>query len=231
MARSFRLGFVLATLLADISGAAQVGTPTLVSIQTPRGATQAFILIKVDNPVASVILFTGGYGALGLKSASSMKWGSEGFLVRSRDKFADHDFMVAVVDAPSDQQQGMAPMFRMSGAHAGDIGALAAYLKKQESVPVWLVGTSMGTFSAARGAIATKGIDGLVLTSTITRAMPEWTLAKKRLIKANKVEVVWLDGDDPPQSDPCGAKAPHDYFGMEANAVNTIAKFITDNSK
>ena len=95
MVHSFRLVFVLAVLLADFSGAAQVGTPALVSIQTPRGATQAFILTKVDNPVASVVLFAGGYGALGLKNASSMKWGSEGFLVRSRDKFADHDFMVA----------------------------------------------------------------------------------------------------------------------------------------
>src|SRR5262245_66445779 len=85
MARSFRLAFVLAMLLADISGAAQVGTPTLVSIQTPRGAMQAFILIKTDNPVASVILFAGGHGALGLKSASSMKWGAEGFLLRFRD--------------------------------------------------------------------------------------------------------------------------------------------------
>lgn len=178
MAASFRLALVLAMLLADISEAAQVDTPTLVSMQTPRGATQRFILIKVDNPVASVILFAGGHGALGLKSASSMKWGTEGFLVRSRDKFSDHNFTVAIVDAPSDQQQGMNPMFRMSGAHARDIGAVAAYLKKQADVPVWLVGTSLGTFSAARGAIAAKSIDGLVLTSTITRAMPESMLAK-----------------------------------------------------
>jgi hypothetical protein len=130
MARSFRLVFVLAMLLADISMAAHIGTPTLVSIHTK---------------MASVILFTGGHGALGLKSASSMKWGSEGFLVRSRDKFADHDFMVAVVDAPSDQQQGMNPIFRMSGAHADDIGAVAAYLKKQKAIPVWLVGTRVCT--------------------------------------------------------------------------------------
>ena len=271
MARVLRLAFVLAMLLADISWAAQIGTPTLVSIQTPRGTAQGFILIKVDNPVASVILFAGGYGALGLKSASSMKWGAEGFLVRSRDKFADHNFMVAVVDAPSDQQQGMNPMFRMSGAHAGDIGAVAAYLKEQADVPVWLVGTSMGTFSAARAAIAAKGIDGLVLTSTITRPTPESTLARvhpdgvasmalenitvptlvgshrkdackitpaadapklsKRLTKASKVEFAMVDGDDPPLSDPCGPKAQHSYFGMEAEAVNTIAKFIDDNSK
>jgi len=271
MARVPRLAFVLAMLLADISWAAQIGTPTLVSIQTPRGTTQGFILIKVDDPVASVILFVGGHGALGLKTASTMKWGAEGFLVRSRDKFADHNFIVAIVDSPSDQQPGMSPIFRMSGAHASDIGEVAAYLKKQAAVPVWLVGTSMGTFSAARGAIAGKGIDGLVLTSTITRAMPEGTLAKshpngvasmalekitvptlivshrkdackitpaadapkltERLTKAGKVEFALLDGGDPPLSDPCGAMAPHGYFGVEAEVVDTITKFISDNSK
>jgi pimeloyl-ACP methyl ester carboxylesterase len=271
MIRLCQLTFVFAMLLAGISRAAQIPTPTFVSIQTPRGATQAFILIKPNNPVASVILFAGGHGALGLRSATTMKWGAENFLVRCRDLFAAHNFAVAVVDAPSDQQQGMSAMFRLSGAHAGDIGAVAAYLKKQAGVSVWLVGTSMGTFSAARGAIATKDIDGLVLTSTITRAMSESILAKshpdgvasmaldeitvptlivfhrkdackvtpaadapklsKRLTKASKVEIALLDGGDATLSDPCRAKAPHGYFGMEAEAVNTIAKFISDNSK
>jgi len=129
----------------------------------------------------------------------------------------------------------------------------------------------MGTFSAARGAIAARDIDGLVLTLTIKRAMSESILAKshpdgvasmaldeitvptlivfhrkdackvtpaadapklsKRLTKASKVEIAPLDGGDAPLSDPCRAKAPHGYFGMEAKAVNTIAKFISDNSK
>ena len=53
----------------------------------------------------------------------------------------------------------------------------------------------------------------------------------KRLIKAHKAEIALLDGDDPPQSDPCGAKAPHGYFGMETETVNTIARFISGNSK
>ncbi len=34
----------------------------------------------------------------------------------------------------------------------------------------------MGTFSAAGGAIAGKSVDGLVLTSTITRAKPDWKI-------------------------------------------------------
>jgi hypothetical protein len=270
MARIFRLAIVFAVLLAEVSGAARAGT-TLVSIPTPRGVTQSFILIKPDKPVASVILFAGGNGALGLESASSMKSFAGNFLVRSRDKFAAHKFVVAVVDAASDQQQGMSAVFRTSGAHAEDIGAVVAYLKMQANVPVWLIGTSNGTYSAAGGAIAAKGVDGLVLTSTITRPNPETKIAQsypdavasmglpeitvptlimshrkdtcegspaadapklsQRLTKAGKVEIALLDGGSPPKSEPCEAAAPHGYFGIEAQAVDRIAKFVSGNSK
>jgi hypothetical protein len=176
VARSFRVAFLVLMLSADIPMTARADTATLVSIPTPRGATQAFILIKPDHPVASAVLFAGGNGLLGLKAASS---GATNFLVRSRDAFAAHNFIVAVVDAPSDQQQGMSRTFRMSDAHAGDIGAVARYLKNEAPVPVWLIGTSDGTFSAAIGAIAGgKDIDGLVLTSTVTRALPGWSIAE-----------------------------------------------------
>ena len=149
----------------------------LVSVVTPRGAKQAFILITPAKPIASVILFAGGKGALGLTSATSMNWGTGNFLVRTRNQFAARNLMVAVIDAPSDRSAKMGAKFRMSAAHAADIGAVAAYLRKQAAVPVWLVGTSMGTFSAANGAIAAKGIGGLVLTSTVTRARPQWKIA------------------------------------------------------
>lgn len=165
-------------LLAPAPERAQAADAKLVSIATPRGAKQAFILIRPDSaPVASVILFAGGHGALRLKSAASMGWGAGNFLVRTRDMFAAKGLVVAVIDAPSDKQGGMNAVFRMSGAHAGDIAAVAAYLKTQADVPVWLVGTSMGTFSAAEGAIGAKGIDGLVLSSTITRSKPQWKIA------------------------------------------------------
>ena len=178
MRRAFRLTVLFILALLATSETAQTQNTTLVSIMTPRGAKQAFILIKPDKPVASVILFAGGHGALGLRSASSMKWGKGNFLVRTRDKFAAHGLMVAVADAPSDRQKGMNAIFRMSKAHGGDIGAVADYLKKQAAVPVWVVGTSMGTFSSAEGAIVAKNVDGLVLTSTITRAMPQWNIAR-----------------------------------------------------
>lgn len=177
MPRSLRMVFLLTMLSASNPMTARADNATLVTIPTTRSATQAFILIKPDHPVAAVILFAGGRGVLGLKSASS---GAANFLARSRDKFAAHNFIVAVVDAPSDyQQHGMPVMFRKSNAHAGNIGAVVSYLKNEDAVPVWLIGTSAGTFSAAMGAIAqAKNIDGLVLTSTVTRAPREWEIAR-----------------------------------------------------
>lgn len=175
MIRLLQSGLVTAALVA-FTAAAQADT-RLVSIDTQRGVKQSFLLIKPEKPVASVILFAGGHGALGLKSASAMQWGAGNFLVRSRDAFAAQNLMVAVIDAPSDQRGGMNAIFRMSPSHAADIGAVAAFLKTQAQVPVWLVGTSMGTFSAAGGAIGAKGIDGLILTSTITRSKPNWKIA------------------------------------------------------
>jgi hypothetical protein len=68
--------------------------------------------------------------------------------VRSREKFAAHDFMVAVVDAPSDFRDGMPALFRVSNETRDRHGAVAEYPKAQASVPLSLVGTS-----AARGAI------------------------------------------------------------------------------
>jgi len=173
--------YFLALLLLSLAPAsASAQEASLVSVQTPRGAKQAFILIKPQKPAAAVILFAGGHGRLGLKSASSMAWGSQNFLVRVRDRFAAQGLMVAVVDAPSDYQseRGMNAEFRMSARHAADIGAVVDYLKKQANVPVWLVGTSMGTFSAATGAIALKNVGGLVLTSSITGTKSNWNIAR-----------------------------------------------------
>ncbi len=270
MSQLVRLVLTCVTLLFAAS-AAHAQETSLVSVKTPRGVTQKFILIKPEKPAAAVILFAGGRGNLRLKDAQSMAWGRGNFLVRTRDKFAAHNLMVAVADAPSDRQQGMNAEFRMGAGHAADIGAMAAYLKKQADVPVWLVGTSMGTFSAAAGAIAAKGIDGLVLTSSITRSSPKWRIAKSfpdgvasmrlqqvkvptlvvshakdacehtpaadakklrgRLTSAKLVEVVVLDGGDPPRSVPCEAFSQHGFLGIEGKAVDTVAKFILANGK
>jgi len=58
----------------------------------------------------------------------------------------------------------------LSEEHARDVAAVIADLKARVSVPVWLVGTSMGTVSVAfvAGRLREGGPDGVVLTSSIT---------------------------------------------------------------
>lgn len=140
---------------------------------TPRpGVTLRILLVKAKAPQATAILFAGGHGNLGIGSDDSLTWGSGNFLVRSRDLFADNGITVAVIDAPSDRQgpDGMAYGFRGSADHATDIRAVMELLGAEFKLPVWLVGTSRGTESAANGGVRLQQDPpaGIVLTSSIT---------------------------------------------------------------
>ncbi len=165
----------LAGLAAAAANPARAGAQEqLVTLETRAGVTQKFILITPRSPVAAVILFAGGKGNLDLSSASGqpvLGWGKNNFLVRTRHDFAAHGFAVAVVDAPSDRKGsgGMRGGFRNSAEHVTDIDAVVAHLRKTAGVPVWLIGTSRGTESAAYGTIyAKEKIAGVVLTSSVT---------------------------------------------------------------
>ena len=139
----------------------------LVRLPTRPGVTQPFwVLTPPGPPVASVILFTGGNGLLG--SAHRSVLNGKNFLIRSRGAFAAAGFLVASVDVPSDHPEGLEG-FRASAEHAQDIAAVIAYLRQKAPVPVWLIGTSMGTISAANVAarLQSGGANGLVLTSSI----------------------------------------------------------------
>ena len=61
--------------------------------------------------------------------------------------------------------------FRLGDKHASDIAAVVAELKKRfDNVPVFLVGTSRGTISAANGARAPgNNIAGVVLSDFCAR--------------------------------------------------------------
>ncbi|MGO8918910.1 MAG: alpha/beta hydrolase [Stellaceae bacterium] len=155
------------SLLALIAAAPARAGEELIELPTRPGVTQPFWLTPPSGkPVASVILFTGGNGMLG--SARNRVLKGQNFLIRSRDKFAAAGFLVASVDVPSDHPEGL-DAFRSTAEHAQDIAAIIAYLRQQAPVPVWLIGTSMGTISAANVAARLKsgGADGLVLTSSI----------------------------------------------------------------
>jgi len=147
-------------------------TAQVVDIPTRPGVTQRFLYLAPDKPRAAVILLAGGHGGLQIFPNGSFNWGDGNFLVRTRDLFRQQGLAVAVVDAPSDRQS--APFlngFRQTPEHVADLKAVIAWVRDRTGVPVWLVGTSRGTQSAAwtttQLARADGGPDGLVLTSTI----------------------------------------------------------------
>ena len=163
--------FIVAALVLLLPQAHGQTSQKVVDIPTRPGVTQRMLVLAPAEPKAAVVLLAGGHGGLQLFPNGSMRWGEGNFLVRSRQLFADQGLLVAVVDAPSDRQsppylQG----FRQTPEHAADIKAVVAWLRENAKVPVWLVGTSRGTQSAAYVATELSGQDGpdgLVLTSTI----------------------------------------------------------------
>lgn len=160
----------LIACLLSISAQAEI-TQKVVDIPTRPGVTQRLLVLTPANPKASALLFAGGHGGLQIGADGSMKWGSGNFLVRTREMLAEQGVLVAVIDAPSDRQS--APFlggFRQTEEHVADVKASMAWLREQAKLPLWLIGTSRGTQSAAY--IAThlggpEGPDGIVLSSTI----------------------------------------------------------------
>jgi len=162
----------------------------VVDLPTRPNVTLRMVVLSPTDPKAAVILFTGGHGGLQIAANGAFKRGEGNFLVRSRERFAELGLRVAVVDAPSDRQSpSFLSGFRQTREHAADIRAAIAWLRERSKVPVWLVGTSRGTQSAAYVAtepVGPEGPDGIVLTASILkddkgRPVPEMPLARLRI--------------------------------------------------
>ncbi len=178
-----------ATFLFAMSVVASAQTTQVVDIPTRPGVTQRVIVMNPPEAKAAVVLLPGGHGGLQIQPSGAMKWGEGNFLIRTRQLFADRGLTVVVVDAPSDRQSPpYLAGFRQTAEHTADLKAVIAWLRKTSTIPVWLVGTSRGTQSAAYVATELSGADGpdgVVLTSTILveggRPVPAMPLDRIRI--------------------------------------------------
>lgn len=164
---------VLSVLSAQAS--TNINVKELVELESRPGVKQKFILLAPEKPVASVILIGGGPGNYGMyKSFGNPTVKNDGnFLVRTRKDFAKEGLAVAVIDICSDMKnsnKGMTVEWRMGDKHLRDIQAVALFMKNKFDLPVWVVGTSRGTWSSLNAAInLDENLQGLILTSSITR--------------------------------------------------------------
>lgn len=230
----------------------------IITLPTRSGVTQSYLLSAPEAGAAkaAAILFPGGPGKTDLERETARKALDRGnFLVRTRRLIAGQAVAAAVMDAPSDHPNGMQDQFRLSDAHAEDIGKVVADLKKRyPGTPVFLVGTSRGTISAASaGKRLGREIDGVVLTSTLflaSRTQPGLSdfdyasipapvlfvhhvddgcnvtpySSASRL--ADRFPLISVSGGLPPQSKPCEAMSQHGYLGKEAETVDAMTKWI-----
>ncbi len=170
-ARSVLGAGLLALALSILAPVQAASAEEVVEIKTRPGVTVKFILrgARAGNPPIA-ILFAGGQGVIDLDNWDGSGNPTGNFLVRTRKHWVKHDLLVAVPDAPSDMQDGMT-QWRTSADHAADIRAVIKNLRRHSSGPVFLVGTSRGTISAAGIAahLAPEELGGIVLTATVTR--------------------------------------------------------------
>jgi pimeloyl-ACP methyl ester carboxylesterase len=164
-----------------------------------------------------------------------------------------------VIDVPSDHRAGLDPNYRASAEHAQDIEAAVAFVKAKTNLPVWLVGTSNGSISAANGAVrlGPTQVAGVVLTSSVWAGgmslVPYGEIAVPVLIVHNRddhcpsapfagaQQAIAMLAKAPmkaflpvsggtSRSQPCEAMAPHGYFEIEGTVVPPIVSWIVAHS-
>lgn len=146
----------------------------VVTLQTRPGVTLPIFIANMGGkkPEAAALLLIGGGGNIGLRVENGQpKFSAGNFLPRSRREFIRNGILPVILDNPTDQQRGdgMSDEFRESAAHAADIRAVRAELEKRyPGLPVFVVGTSRSTLSAAHLAKSLPNdLKGGVLTSSL----------------------------------------------------------------
>jgi pimeloyl-ACP methyl ester carboxylesterase len=208
------------------------------------GLTQPVYAALAAKPLASLVLFPGGDGVyMALRN---------NFLIRIAPELVRQGFSVFIADVPSDHATGMNTSYRLGAGHAAGIAAIAALAKSKAPVPVWLIGTSRGSVSAANGAFRLgHSVSGVVLTSSVwasgmagvpldkidvpvlivhnrddgcQESPPAGAEAAARLITAPH-ELMLVSGGSA-RGGACGAMSPHGYLGIEAQVVEPMLAYI-----
>ena len=162
----------LPAFLLGVSLAFAAGAQEIVTLQTRPGVTQSFFVANMGkrSPDAVALLMIGGGGAINLRTeGGQIRFSPGNFLPRSRREFVRNGILPVILDTPSDQKSAMSDEFRASSAHAADLRAIVAEMKKRyPRRPVFLVTTSRSTLSAVHLAAALdKDLAGVVLTSSL----------------------------------------------------------------
>jgi hypothetical protein len=129
--------------------------------------TERVLFLGGQQARAILLLLPGGDGIIDLDSGGGVHQLGRNFLVRTIGQWVAQGFAVVLPDAPNETSltgQRHLPAYADAISRAIDFG------RSYAALPVWLIGTSLGTTAAVNGAahLGAK-VSGAVLTSPATR--------------------------------------------------------------
>jgi hypothetical protein len=251
-----RVHFAFTLLVACTAASAQ----EIVTLASRPGATESFFIANMGGrqPEAVAMMYIGGHGNIRLREEDGqIKFGANNFLPRSRVEFIRNGVLPVIIDTPSDQRGGVSNAYRFSEEQTQDARAIVAELRKRyPALPIFVVGTSKSTLTAASlGRALGADLAGVVLTSSMSVANPreshsaldgfDFGTVKAPLLfvhhrddgckftpynaaarVAKGYPMISVKGGKPPESGPCDPFAAHGYFGKEAETVDAIAGWM-----
>jgi hypothetical protein len=189
-------------------------------IATREGVSVPIYAYWQNNALATVVLFSGGGGGYGKIGEDGWPtWGN--FLIRTGKHWASHPFNVVMVGRPTDGIDLSLGNVRTGEQHATDNKAIFKAIKLRSQLPIWLVGTSMGTISAAAAAIQDSEnlVAGVVLTSSILAYKLPGAVPTQALEKIRVPTLVFHHVNDA-----CWACRPHELGNIAKGLANAPIK-------
>jgi pimeloyl-ACP methyl ester carboxylesterase len=188
---------LFALFWASALQANEIGSGEVLRIDTREGVSVPIYSYWRPDAVATVVLFSGGGGGFGQIGENG--WPNSGnFLIRTGQHWASYPFNIIMVGRPADGIDLALGGIRTGARHAADNLAIFKAIKLKSPLPIWLVGTSMGTISAAAAAIQDSEnlVSGVVLTSSITGYRIDGAVPKQDLEKIRVPTLVFHHQDD-----------------------------------
>ena len=177
------------------------------TIDTQPGVTQGLYVVTPDTtPWASAILYVGGQGNLALDAHGPTDQAGN-FLMRIRDRLLNAGILLVYPDTPSDKSGGY-NNFRSDSRHGEDGRAIVAWTHILSTAPIFVIGTSRGTISAAYIAahLETDAISGVALTSSVTRTSRTLNAITSDMLGGIRVPTLVMAN----KGDLCGVTPPDD---------------------
>lgn len=152
-------------------------TESVETIPSRENHTQTFLFLRVENPLATLLLYSGNKGYVGIFPNGSAQFDMF-FIYRARKLLAQQGFNVLLLDAPSEWGAGGLWEKQRTPEYIAHNSAVLAWARKQANVPVFLVGHSSGGITAAAVAsqLKDKGADGLILISPWMPTKETWPI-------------------------------------------------------